>query len=634
MTKRAFSRKRNRRAWNSGGHPIDARARRFSEMARFLRACVDRQEGTVRGAARMLARLLAAAGARGRASAMWGRAAPPAPLLRLDRYSTSYSTRELLGVHPSSLVGENASIAPGVRVGPFCVVSDDATIGPNCELGAGVHILGHTTLGPDCVIRSHAVVGSDGPGTTTLGRGNVVGAHAVVGAACQDKKSSPKDASHLRVGDNNDIREHAQLHRSSGPSRETIIGDDNLVMGGAHVAHDCAVGDGVVISNDVLLAGHVTIGDGAVVGGAAAIQQRATVGALAFVAGGARVDGDVPACLRTGGDRARLRGLNVVGLRRAGYPRADILRAMRAVSELWRPLLSGRGHPDAEELERRAEAMLEKEKEAASEAAEVSSAIASSTRASPAEMVLRSVLETLRRPRQVGAVAKASLCAWRTAGEPEGKTNEDRLERLVTRLESALASRSSAHSATTSESPVASVSKPRTRDGPTSLPEAEKLKRLNMKSLSALLQVRGLPTSGLKYELVARLDEHRDVAVNPESNAAELAAEATEVAWRLRSPDEPPTCKHGEPCKERTVRKAGPNHGRKFWACPRQGPTSCKFFSWRMGSKKTPAKVPKEESRGEDMFEDLVIMSASKAKRPTASGDEEGGGEKSVAAGS
>ena len=153
-----------------------------------------------------------------------------------------------------------------------------------------------------------------------------MGAHAVVGAACQDKKSSPKDASHLRVGDNNDIREHAQLHRSSGPSRETIIGDDNLVMGGAHVAHDCAAGDGVAISNDVL-AGHVTIGDGGVAGGAAAIQQRATVGALA-VAGGARVDGDVPACLRTGGARARLRGLNVAGLETGGVlPRADIPRA-------------------------------------------------------------------------------------------------------------------------------------------------------------------------------------------------------------------------------------------------------------------------------------------------------------------
>lgn len=584
----------------------------------------------------MLARLVAASGARGRVSATCGRAARPVLLLRVDRYSTSYSTRELLGVHPSSLIGENASIAPGVRVGPFCVVSDDATIGPNCELGAGVHILGHTTLGPDCVIRSHAVVGSVGPGTTTLGRGNVVGAHAVVGAACQDKKYSPKDASHLRVGDNNDIREHAQLHRSSGPSRETIIGDDNLVMGGAHIAHDCVVGDGVVISNDALLAGHVTIGDGAVVGGAAAIQQRATVGARAFVAGGARVDGDVPACLRAGGDRARLRGLNVVGLRRAGYPRADILRAMRAVSDLWRPLPSGRGHPDAEELERRAEAMLEKEKEAAAEAAreagEASSATSASSRASPAEMVLRSVLETLRRPRQVGAVAKASLCAWRTAGESEGKTNEDRLERLVTRLESALAGRSSSDSATSSESPVAPVSKPRTRDGPTSLPEADKLRRLNVKSLSALLQVRGLPTSGLKYELVARLDEHRDAEVNPESNAAELAAEATETAWRLRAPDEPPTCKHGEPCKERTVRKAGPNHGRRFWACPRQGPASCKFFSWRMGSKKAPAKAAKEESRGEDMFEDLVIMSTSKSRRPTPSEGEEEAGEKSVAA--
>jgi UDP-N-acetylglucosamine acyltransferase len=140
------------------------------------------------------------------------------------RLAHAGASRELLGVHPSSLIGENASIAPGARIGPFCVVSDDAVIGPNCELGAGVHILGATTLGADCVVRSHAVVGSPEPGTTVLGHGNVVGAHAVVGAVCADKKHAPALASHLVIGDGNDIREHAQIHRSSGPDTVTKIG--------------------------------------------------------------------------------------------------------------------------------------------------------------------------------------------------------------------------------------------------------------------------------------------------------------------------------------------------------------------------------------------------------------------------
>ena len=137
-------------------------------------------------------------------------------------------------------------------------------------------------------------------------------------------------------------------------------------------------------------------------------------------------------------------------------------------------------------------------------------------------------------------MAKASLCAWRTAGEPEGKTNEDRLERLVTRLESALASRSRRTRRRRRSRPSRPCRNRGTRDGPTSLPEA-KLKRLNMKSLSALLQVRGLPTSRLGARSSSQGWTNRDAGMNPESNAAELAAEATEMAWRLRSPDEPPT---------------------------------------------------------------------------------------------
>ena len=238
---------------------------------------------------------LAARGSRCRSRVAW-RLPPPAH--RPVRLAHVGGSRELLGVHPSSLIGANASVAPGARIGPFCVVSDDAVIGPNCELGAGVHVLGATTLGADCVVRSHAVVGSPEPGTVALGRGVVVGAHAVVGAACADKKHSPSVASHLVIGDRVDIREHVTIHRSSGPETVTKIGNECLLMGGAHVGHDCVVGDGAVVSNGALLAGHVTVGDRAVLGGAVAVSQRNGVGAHAFVAGGARVDGWVPACAR------------------------------------------------------------------------------------------------------------------------------------------------------------------------------------------------------------------------------------------------------------------------------------------------------------------------------------------------
>ena len=91
------------------------------------------------------------------------------------------------------------------------------------------------------------------PGTTVLGRGNTVGSHAVVGSQSQDKKYIPGDACHLRVGDDNDIREHTQVHRSCGPEGCTTIGDGNLLQGSCHIGHDCAVGDGNILSNHTLL---------------------------------------------------------------------------------------------------------------------------------------------------------------------------------------------------------------------------------------------------------------------------------------------------------------------------------------------------------------------------------------------
>ena len=198
--------------------------------------------------------------------------------------------------HPTAIVGEGAKIGEGVSMGPFVVVSNRATIGAHCELGPGAHILGDTTLGDRCVIRSHAVIGAEVrseapqvsfivyyctqnqlrcstlfphlslpcsmhtrdtrqqvPGTTVLGRGNTVGSHAVVGSQSQDKKYAAGDACYLRVGDDNDIREHAQVHRSSSADQCTTIGDGNLLQGSCHVGHDCAVGDGNTLSNHSLL---------------------------------------------------------------------------------------------------------------------------------------------------------------------------------------------------------------------------------------------------------------------------------------------------------------------------------------------------------------------------------------------
>ena len=584
----------------------------------------------------------------------------PPPPHRPVRLAHAGASRELLGVHPSSLIGENASIAPGARIGPFCVVSDDAVIGPNCELGAGVHILGATTLGADCVVRSHAVVGSPEPGTTVLGRGNVVGAHAVVGAVCADKKHAPALASHLVIGDGNDIREHAQIHRSSGPDTVTKIGSGCLLMGGVHVGHDCAVGDGVVVSNNALLAGHVVVGDHAVLGGAVAISQRNGVGAHAFVAGGARVDGWVPACARAAGDRAVIRGVNVVGLRRAGYARREILETIRAASALWRPAEetvsppaeggspafgteAGGVHarlrpPDARELARRVEAALTDAERAAKKSNKATAKRSARIAPSPAERMLRDARETLSEPGR-------TLVPWRAITRDES-ARARALERAALLMESAgvdgrrgaetdagvspPTESDAADSVTTSPAPPLPPRLERT--SPESLPEPEKLKRLNMASLKALLQVRGLPTDGMKYLLVARLDQNRDAPLNAESNAAAMAAEAADVAWRVRDPSRAPDCLCGDPCKEKTVRKEGPNKGKTFWACrrPKQA-APCGFFQWRSGTKKA-ASAPRRATRatvtpsaptaaptvdvrgGNDMFEDLVIMTSSRPR--------------------
>jgi UDP-N-acetylglucosamine acyltransferase len=231
-------------------------------------------------------------------------------------------------VHPSAVIEAGAVLGEGVVIGPFCHVGAGVVVGDGCQLIGSV-----TVLGP-----------------TVLGARNVIHPYAVLGGAPQDK-SHQGEPTRLIVGDDNVFREHVTVNR--GTTKEdgiTRLGSGNLLMAGTHIAHDCVVGDGTILGNGTLLGGHVKILDYVVTGGGVAIQPFVTIGTIAFLAGGAMVERDVPPFVIAAGDRARVRGLNKVGLRRRAVS-PESLRALRAVYAAW--LLPSTSHgPDDSSLEK------------------------------------------------------------------------------------------------------------------------------------------------------------------------------------------------------------------------------------------------------------------------------------------
>jgi UDP-N-acetylglucosamine acyltransferase len=217
-------------------------------------------------------------------------------------------------IHPAAIVHPEARLHPSVQVGPFSV------IGPRVKIGEGT------------VIASHVVIEGD----TTLGKKNRVFQFASVGAIPQDLKYGG-EPTQLVIGDGNTIRESATLHiGTAGGGGVTRVGNNNLVMAYAHVAHDCQVGNGCVIANGVALAGHVEVGDHAILGGLSAVHQFTRIGTHSFIAGGAMVNMDVPPYCTAQGDRAELAGLNTVGLSRHGYSEEQIGRIKEAYRTLFR----------------------------------------------------------------------------------------------------------------------------------------------------------------------------------------------------------------------------------------------------------------------------------------------------------
>lgn len=212
-----------------------------------------------------------------------------------------------MAIHPTAIVDPTAEIDPSVEIGPYCVV------GGNTKIGAGTTMISHV------VVHSY----------THIGERNTIYPFASVGAAPQDLKFGG-EPSLLIIGDDNVIREGATLNRGTeGGGMETRVGNGCLLMAYSHVAHDCIVGNHVILANCVSLAGHVTLEDHVIIGGLVGVHQFCRIGRYAFLAGGAMITRDVLPFTIAQGDRAEHSGLNIVGLKRAGWDK-EAIKAVRA----------------------------------------------------------------------------------------------------------------------------------------------------------------------------------------------------------------------------------------------------------------------------------------------------------------
>lgn len=207
----------------------------------------------------------------------------------------------MTNIHPLAVVGSRAELGRDVQVGPYCVVEDGVTLGDGCKL--------------EC----HAVIKAG----VTLGENNHIFDGAVIGGPPQHARC-PQRTGTLRIGASNVIREFVTIHRALHEGEATVVGDSNLLMVSVHVAHDCVLGNHVIVVNNAMLAGHVTIGDQAYVAGAAGVHQHCRIGRLAMVGGQAHVNKDIPPFVTIDGTTTLVVGLNVVGLRRAGFANGQI----------------------------------------------------------------------------------------------------------------------------------------------------------------------------------------------------------------------------------------------------------------------------------------------------------------------
>lgn len=220
-------------------------------------------------------------------------------------------------IHTTAIIHPQARLASGVSIGPYCVIGEHVVLEENVTLVSHVSVEGRTTIGAETKIFPFASIGHP----------------------CQDLKYAGEPST-LHIGKRNTIREYVTIHPGTqGGGMKTRVGDDCLLMIGAHVAHDCDVGSRVILANQATLGGHVCVDDDVIIGGLCAIHQFVRIGAQAIVGGASGVEADVIPYGSVWGNRARLRGLNWEGLRRRGYSK----EALHTFKRLYKTIFSPTG---------------------------------------------------------------------------------------------------------------------------------------------------------------------------------------------------------------------------------------------------------------------------------------------------
>lgn len=214
-------------------------------------------------------------------------------------------------IHPTAIVHPGAELGAEVEIGPWVFIEGTVKIGDRTKIGPRVTLEGHTTIGTD----------------------NEIFTGAVIGSRTQDKKFTGGET-YLKIGDRNNIREYVTINPGTLEGTETVIGDDNLLMAYAHVAHDCVIHNGATLANNATLAGHVIVEDKAIIGGLSAVHQFVRIGKLSITGGCSKVVQDIPPFMMVDGHPAKAFGINAVGLDRAGFTaeeKSDIKKAFKII---------------------------------------------------------------------------------------------------------------------------------------------------------------------------------------------------------------------------------------------------------------------------------------------------------------
>jgi UDP-N-acetylglucosamine acyltransferase len=203
-------------------------------------------------------------------------------------------------IHPTALVDPGAQIGAGAEIGPFSLIGPQAAIGERT------------------IVQSHVVI----EGEVAIGSGNFIGHGAVIGAPPQDLSFSPERKTRVEIGNENVIREYCTIHRGSAEESATKIGENNFLMAGAHIGHNCTIENSVIIANNCLLGGHVCVDNGAFLGGGGVFHQYMRIGRLALTQGASGFSKDIPPFV-IAAEINYVFGLNMIGLRRAGFSAQD-----------------------------------------------------------------------------------------------------------------------------------------------------------------------------------------------------------------------------------------------------------------------------------------------------------------------